>query len=950
MWSFFLTRNNYSFQCLHQLVESQVEQTPDAVAVVFEDTHLTYAELNRRANQLAHCLYREGVSGDTLVGIQLEPGIDPIIGMLAILKAGGTYVPLDLADSSSNGHSVSAVLTHSELTSEIELAVPIICMDKSGNSGYPDTNLDRAITSQHGVYGLDGVVVEHQAVTHRLAWLHSTLDISPEDVVLHKADLSSDSAVTELWLPLCHGGRVVIPSATDVQTPETLQSFMTHHQVTLIHLWSSEVLEWLNTSIAKLLEGLRWVLCRGEYFGHNSLQSTHLAAFSEQFVVGIKHYYSLPEAGGEITDGDWRREHESVHAPVGRPGRLAVYVLDGDQQLVPIGAPGEIYVGGVGLARENMSADKTSSYGFVEHLTFGQLLRTGERGRRHQDGHLELIESLHRHVWIKGRRIALGAIETVLLQSPSVAQAYVLARRGELAAYVVVVGPWAPQQLRAHVSSHLPLHQQPSHYVPVSSLPLTPQGTVDDAVLVQYPIIDDELIQQWEAHLQSLPAIEEAAVVAQPMVENDPPLHLLDLLPSELLIQPDSEPLSQPVDAAERNGRQSTSDTPALCEGPPLEWDSSLTLAMVLERTAQQHGETPITYIQPDGTTVQQTYAQLWCDAQAIMAGLRQLGLKPQDKVIFQLEDNQDFISAFWGCVLGGFIPAPISIPPSYDQDHSSLTKLHNVWQLLGQPLVLATTKSASMISEWSKNLSLDNFVVESLEDLQVFTSDSQVFQNSSEDLAMLLLTSGSTGKPKAVMLSHRNLLSMCAGTIKLNQFSNQDITLNWMPIDHVGALVFLSIMAVDLGSPQIHVPTKRILGNPLEWLDLIDQYQATISWAPNFAFSLITDRKEEIDNGHWNLSSMRFLVNAGEAIVTKTARHFLRLLSPHGLSSDAIHPAFGMCETCSGITWSNRFALETSSDVDNFVELGQPIPGASLRIVLESGNNHLTEKKRTTP
>ncbi|NEP40647.1 MAG: AMP-binding protein, partial [Okeania sp. SIO2H7] len=242
--------------------------------------------------------------------------------------------------------------------------------------------------------------------------------------------------------------------------------------------------------------------------------------------------------------------------------------------------------------------------------------------------------------------------------------------------------------------------------------------------------------------------------------------------------------------------------------------------------------------------------------------------------------------------------------------------------------------KLVSSVRGWSQRLNLGRSVVETLEQLRGFAPDTNIYKSQPQDLAVLLLTSGSTGIPKAVMQKNSNLLSMSAGTIAMNQFSSQDVTLNWMPMDHVGALVFLSIMAVDLGCQQIHVPTELILQSPLKWLDLIDCYQATISWAPNFAFTLIGDRAEEVKKRHWNLSSMKFLVNAGEAIVTKTARNFLQLLNSYGLSTTAIHPAFGMCETCSGITWSNSFSLESSSDEDKFVELGQPIAGTCLRIV----------------
>ncbi|QHG20750.1 type I polyketide synthase [Nostoc sp. ATCC 53789] len=365
--------------------------------------------------------------------------------------------------------------------------------------------------------------------------------------------------------------------------------------------------------------------------------------------------------------------------------------------------------------------------------------------------------------------------------------------------------------------------------------------------------------------------------------------------------------------------------------------DAPKSLSEVLQRAVKKHSGRGLTYINLDGSEYNQSYQDLLEEAQKILGGLRKLGLKPQDKVIFQLERNQDFIAGFWGCILGGFIPIPVPVPINYEEGSNSTNKLHHIWQLLEQCLILTDIKSVSKIRPLSKLFQSEQFETIAIDELRECEPDKNLYVSQPEDLALLMLTSGSTSIPKAVKISHQNLLSMTAGTIVMNGFNRQDVTLNWMPMDHVGALVFLSIMAVDLGCQQVHIPTEYILQNPLNWLDLITRHQGTISWAPNFAFTLLCDRAEEISRKHWNLSSMRFLVNAGEPVIAKTARNFLKLLGQHGLPSTALHPAFGMCETCSGITWSNSFSLETTSDEDTFVSVGGPIPGASVRIVDEN-------------
>ncbi|MBN3951616.1 MAG: SDR family NAD(P)-dependent oxidoreductase [Nostoc sp. NMS7] len=552
-------------------------------------------------------------------------------------------------------------------------------------------------------------------------------------------------------------------------------------------------------------------------------------------------------------------------------------------------------------------------------------------------------------------------IEVAIRSSLTVDDCVVIKReteklKQELVAYIVPSSLFAPEQLLSHLQTILPSELIPTALVPVSTIPLTDQGQVDEVTLASLEAIDSELMHCIEEQLESLPEIERVAVVVEPLITSIPPVHLQDLLgntqamylaTSLTLTSEDSQQkvratiLSQKIE----NKKVFSSKKLAISHGEPLQYSEHApkTLKELLQRAAK-HSTQGIIYIQFDSSEKVQSYGELWQDAQRILAGFRKLGLKPQDQVIFQLENNQDFLCAFWGCVLGGFVPVPISIAPTYELANTIASKLQNTWQMLGKPLVLTNASLASNIDDLSKFLNLENFQVATVEKLRECEADFNLHQSQPEDLAILFLTSGSTGIPKCVMLNHRNLLSMTGGLVLLGNFCNQESILNWMPLDHVGALVSLSIMAVDLGCQQIHVPTNLIVQNPLLWLDLIDKHQTTISWAPNFAFSLICDalgdlryRAIEINQKHWDLSSMRFIINAGEPIVTKIARSFLRLLRRYGLPTNAIHPAFGMSETSSGITYSDSFSLETSSDDTLFVELGSPIAGASLRIVDEN-------------
>ncbi len=362
--------------------------------------------------------------------------------------------------------------------------------------------------------------------------------------------------------------------------------------------------------------------------------------------------------------------------------------------------------------------------------------------------------------------------------------------------------------------------------------------------------------------------------------------------------------------------------------------DFPTALGPMLKRAAQRAPEQGIVHIRCDGGEVFQSYAQLCRDAEAILGGLRRLGLMPGDKVIFQLDRTEDFLTAFWGCALGGFVPLPLAISPTYQSATGALAKLQNAWHMLGRPVVLAGDALEPAVRTLPRFLDLPDFRAASMSQLRSGGGDIHWHTSHEDDLVLLLLTSGSTGLPKAVMLNHRNLLARSAGTCQKHGYASDEVSLNWFPLDHVGGIVMFHLRDVFLACRQIHAPIELVLERPLRWLDWIDHHKATITWAPNFAYGLINDQAPAIQSGRWDLSSLKFILNAGEAIVARTTRRFLSLLAPHGLRGDCMHPAWGMSETSSAFSYSDRFRVETSSDSDPFVGVGEPLPGATIRIV----------------
>ncbi len=951
-------------QCIHELFEKQVQLQPNAIAVVWQDQQLTYQELNAKANQLAHYLRKLGVGPETVVGICVERSSETlpeaslltIIGLLGILKAGGAYVPLDPTEPKERSllilgeTQLSVLLTQEHLVQHLpEHQAQVICLDSHWQeiAQQSEENLPHQTTPANLAYVIyssqRGILVEHGAVSQRLNWLQKTFALSQSDVVLHKAPLTQDTAVREIFWPLVVGGRLLI-AAHNQDNPTDLEHLIVSQQVSVINFVPtalSALITYLSKEKKVELRSLRLVLCSGE-----PLQQSVVEAFRAHFTAELHNLYGLPETAGELTSLKVQSLGTQPTLPIGHPTYRSVYILDQHLQPVPIGVKGEIYVGGTNLARGYLNVDEETAQRLIknplEQTSDQWLFKTGELARRLNDGTLELLGSIERQTWIKGYRVELAEVETALLASPAVDDAWVLVQETETAgpqliAYVVVSGTFSPEQLQLHLQTLLPTHLLPSAYVPISALPLTPTGQVDEQALSRLEVIDFDLVQRWEEKLQALPEIDKVAVVVQQQVPALLPIHLSDLLPDNQVTTREKSDRQVLTSAylKEVSNNKSGSNRLAISHGEPLHLDENTpTLVQALHRAAKDNPSKGIVYIQSDCNQRTQLYGDLLLEAQRILAGLRKLGLKPQDKVIFQLEENQDFISAFWACVLGGFVPVPIAIAPTYERGNTNTSKLENAWQMLGRPTVLTTAKLASAIRSWSEVLNLENFQIEAIDELRRCQPDQNWHVSQPEDLAILLLTSGSTGIPKAVMQSHHALLSRSAATAIMNNFSGNDVSLNWLALDHVGGLVMFHIRDVYLGCQQIHAPTELFLQNPLLWLDWIEQYRATITWAPNFAYGLINDRAQEISKRSWDLSSMRFILNGGEAIVAKHARQFLHLLAPYGLCATAMHPSWGMSETSSGVVFSHNFSLSSTTDDDSFVEVGAPIPSFQVRIV----------------
>ncbi|MDR0126242.1 non-ribosomal peptide synthetase [Bacillus zhangzhouensis] len=402
---------------------------------------------------------------------------------------------------------------------------------------------------------------------------------------------------------------------------------------------------------------------------------------------------------------------------------------------------------------------------------------------------------------------------------------------------------------------------------------------------------------------------------------------------------------------------------PALADMPPaLSYGGEIDIttgAQTLQDVLTEAAKTTngLTYIVNSENELTQSYSQLKEDAERVLTGLRELGLKAGDPVFFQFSSNHAMVTAFWACVLGGFVPTLVSAAPTYREMNAAVKKLHHAWELLEHPLILTDDTLIEEVQGLALLWHTDQLRVAAVEPMLSLERDTGAYPAAPDDSVFFILTSGSTGMPKCVEHSHRSVLANVKGTVAANQFTQEDVSLDWMPLDHIGGIVMFHLVNVYTGCEQIRARTDDFIAQPLRWLDWMDRYRATKTWAPNFAFAMINDYEKEISSGSWDLSAMTCMINGAEAVVPKTIHRFLHLLAPHGLKGDVIRPAFGMSEISSAVVFS--FAIERGDENSgvltfeetslteqlrpaearetgtvSFTELGRPIPGITIRIV----------------
>jgi len=520
------TRADYAQdRCFHELFEAQVERTPKATAVVFEHQRLTYQELNRRSNQLAHYLRRQGVGPESVVGICIERSVEIVVGLLAILKAGGAYVPLEPAWPKHRimlmleDAGAKVLLASNNIVKELpESGIRVISIDGDSQviAREPNENTNRRVNQDNLAYVIytsgstgrpKGVAIEHRQVMNYVNGICQRLELQPGWSYAVVSTIAADLGNTAILPSLATGGCLHIISRDTATDAAAFADYFRRNKIDCLKITPSHLQALLTHEDPKLILPRKRLILGGEASSWDLV--TSIRSLAPDCTI-YNHYGPTETTVGVLT---WRVDEEtnrqrSTSVPLGRPlPNSRVYLLDVNLQPVPIGIPGELYIGGAGLARGYINHPEITAERFINHTFHGdlreRLYKTGDLASFLPDGNVEFLGRIDHQVKIRGFRVEPGEVGAVLGQHPLVRDALIVAKESEdgdkrLVAYVVTDQHNVPTKadLRHFLQARLPDYMIPSTFIRLESLPLTPTGKVDHRAL---PARDEDRPEMNEA-------------------------------------------------------------------------------------------------------------------------------------------------------------------------------------------------------------------------------------------------------------------------------------------------------------------------------------------------------------------------------------------------------------------------------------------------------------------
>ncbi len=523
---------------IQELFEQQAEKTPYNIAAVFKGQHVTYKQLNERANQLARTLRLKGIKADSIVGIMAERSIEMIVGIMGILKAGGAYLPIspeypvDRIKYVIDDSGASLLLTQNHLLGKAYGGIEILNLEDDSIYDLNSSNLEPVSSSKSLAYVIytsgstgkpKGAMIEHHSVVNRIKWMQKKYTISSEDVILQKTPYTFDVSVWELFWWAMEGAKVVFLIPGGEKDPSEILKAIEEHKITTMHFVPSM----LNTFLEHLegkdelynLKSLRQVFASGEALTLQQVERFNKLLNSK---LGTKliNLYGPTEATVDVSYFDCSTGEKLDTVPIGKPiDNIKLFIVNKYNQLLPIGVAGELCISGVGLGRGYLNRPELTAEKFVAnpYEQGAKMYRTGDLAKWRPDGNIEYLGRIDYQVKIRGFRIELGEIENKLLEHKAIKEAAVIARDDSsgnkyLCAYITAERILVTGELRKYLFKDLPDYMIPSYFIQMDNLPLTPNGKLDRKILpepnrsictgVEYEPprneLEEKLVEMWK--------------------------------------------------------------------------------------------------------------------------------------------------------------------------------------------------------------------------------------------------------------------------------------------------------------------------------------------------------------------------------------------------------------------------------------------------------------------
>lgn len=869
-------------------------------AITFENKRYTYGELMGKVKVYAKYLSLQGCKKGDKVGLYIIDPIEWIVSSLSLLSIGCSIYCIENEISCFNmmqivnDSHIDYVIVDKSLNVEINSTIIYIDEKNRPNSysSVQTTHLSLNSLYINVLFPSDDGYREWEAIKLDVfldcyKFMKEKLNFTFSESIFYfqySSDLNSF-----IWLAvLVYGGELILCNTEATQSEniyfhdfEVLCPLRSIPQ--FADVWKRKEKKLLPKKILSFGEDLIDVVEERERWRNCGIQWFNFFSFPRlMFVSSLK------------------KRNDGVIYHEGKPiSGIQATVMNRAGTIKPIGQVGQLYMFENQFKQERRI--KKTNY-FARQLT---------------NGRFELILEKSQIFFRNGQYGSIKEFERILLESLSIKEVAVKKCQNELRVYWIINQNESEKGLYKFLKDKLPICYFPFRYSRTNYIPRNRFGEVNWEDLEERSLIDSQSLAEIE---KSMPNVKLEATYRRKSSN----------LPYPILKEPEMKYNSQILDSKELS----------ILHGGEMTLNKDVkSLADILDRAAKTKNK--VIYIDEVGKEIELTYEELLNSAQRIAGGLKEKGIQKNDYVLFQISSYIDCIKLFWGCIWRGAIPCPLDIHSTENINNDFL----EIWKGLKEPIIVTDSNRKDELLNRNSIFFLTPKLITTVKELESNVPIDKMMGIVSEDTAVMMFTSGSTGLPKGVKLSHENIIARSQGSEMYNEFSKDEVTLNWMPLTHVGGLIYFHIRDIYLTCTQIQVKTELFIKEPVLWLACMDRYKVTITWAPNFAFHMLITNGDKLKTKLWDLSACHSLLNGGEMIHPETAKSVIEMLTEFGLSNSAFRPVYGMCETTSGITYSNGLQIETIGNRINemYVSVGHPIPGVSCRIVDDS-NQVVTE------